>query len=70
MLSDQEKREMLEMAASSSVREEFEHLQRASQIDPYQPMSADRLAAWLTAMSRIFPTSPPRKPVPYTRVLL
>lgn len=70
MLSDQEKREMREMAASSLVREEFEQLQRASQIDPRRPMNADRLVAWLSAMSRIFPSPPPREPVEYLNAKL
>ena len=70
MLSEQEKREMKEMAGSAVIREEFEQLRKASQLDPDQPIDLDRLLAWLTMMNRLFPPPPPREPIPYSRVLL
>ena len=70
MLNEQERREMQEMAASASVREEFEQLRKASQLDPQQPVRLDHLTAWLTMMSRFGPTPPPREPVPYPNALL
>ncbi len=69
-LSEQEKQEMKEMAASTAIREEFEQLRRASQFDPHQPMDLDLLINWLSTMNRCFPPPPPRPFVPYTRVLL
>lgn len=70
MLSEQEKHEMKEMAASASVREEFTRLRAASQLDPNQPVDLDRLVAWLTMISRAFPPSPPREPVEYPNARL
>ena len=69
MLSDQEKRELQEMAASAQIREEFERIKRLSRVDPSDPAHLDRLLDFLTAMSRCF-SSPPRPFVEYTRVLL
>ena len=70
MLSELEKREMKEMAASTAVREEFELLRKLSQFDPHAPMELDQLVNWLSAMNRCFPSPPPRPFVPYARVLL
>ena len=70
MLSEQERREMAEMARSPAIREEFERLRRASQLDPSQPVDLDQLLDFLTTMSRCFPAPPPRPFVRYSRVLL
>ena len=65
MLSEQEKREMKEMAASAVIREEFELLRKASQFDPNTPMDLDGLVDWLSTMNRCFPPPPPREPLDY-----
>lgn len=70
MLSEQEKREMKEMAASAAVREEFEQLRKLSQLDPDQPVDLDRLMDFLSTMTRFGPQPPPREPVPYPRARL
>jgi predicted thioredoxin/glutaredoxin len=61
MLSEEEKREMIEMAASATLREEFWTLRKNSQALERR-VSVDELLRWLTAMSRICPGSPlPRR---------
>jgi len=54
MLSDQEKQELLEMAASPVLREEFRTLRRNSD-DFARRVTVDELVKWLTAMSRFLP---------------
>ena len=54
MLSEEEKRELREMGASETLREEFRTLQRNSR-EIAQRMSVDELARWLTAINRICP---------------
>ena len=69
MLSEEEKRELKEMAASVSVRDEFRLLRRLSL--EHQRVDVDRLLKFLTAMSRLNPRSgPPRKFIEYTSVKL
>lgn len=70
MLSEQEKREMREMAASVAIREEFEQLRKAAQFPHDQPMDLDGLVEWLSTMNRCFPTPPPREPVDYPNARL
>lgn len=71
MLSEQEKREMLEMARSATVREEFRQLKAASQIPAGQSVDMDHLLDFLTAMSRLSTQpAPPRPFVEYTNVRL
>ena len=54
MLSDEEKRELREMAASEKLREEFRTLRRNSRTMEGR-ISVDELAHWLTVMNRICP---------------
>jgi hypothetical protein len=54
VLSDEEKRELKEMAASDSLRAEFRVLRRNSQ-ELAQSIGVDELARWLTAINRICP---------------
>ena len=64
MLSEEEKREMKEMAASATLREEFRTLRKNSQVLERR-VSVDELVRWLTAMARICPASP--RPRPFMR---
>ena len=57
MLSDQEKRELREMAASQSLREDFRVMRRNSQAIA-ERISVDELARWLTSINRICPVDP------------
>jgi hypothetical protein len=68
MLPEEEKAELREMAASMTLREEFQTLRRNSrQVET--KMSADDLMRWLTAMARISPKpATPRPCVRYTHV--
>ena len=52
MLSEEEKQEMREMAASAAVRDEFRMLKRLSAA---RPVDIDRYIQFLTAMSRLRP---------------
>lgn len=71
MLSEEERKEMKAMAASASIREEFEQLRAASRCPPGQPMDVDQLLDFLTTISRLSTQPlPPRPFVPYSRVLL
>ena len=54
MLSEEEKQELKEVAASSTLREEFRALRNNSR-DIESRVSVDQLVQWLTAMSRICP---------------
>lgn len=56
MLTDEEKSELREMAASLTLREEFQTLRRNSR-KLETKVSADDLMCWLTAMARICPHS-------------
>lgn len=68
MLSDEEKQELREMAASRSVREEFRTLRRNSRAIEMD-LGVDELAHWLTVMGRVCPGAPrPQCFVHYTRV--
>jgi len=61
MLSDEEKQELREMAASETLRAEFRVLRNNSRAIE-QRLSVDDLARWLTAINRICPGDPkPRK---------
>ena len=64
MLSEEEKREMKEMAASATLREEFRTLRKNSQALERR-VSVDELVRWLTAMARIYPN--PLRPRPFMR---
>jgi len=69
VLSEEEKRELKEMAASTSVRDEFRLLRRLSL--EHQRVDVDRFIKFLTAMSRLNPKpAPPRKFINYKSVKL
>ena len=54
MLSDEEKQELREMAASESLRADFRELRKNSQ-EIERQINVDDLAHWLTVMNRICP---------------
>jgi hypothetical protein len=60
VLSDQEKQELREMAASEALREEFRALRKNSQ-EIERRITVDELARWLTAINRICPGDPQRR---------
>lgn len=71
MLSEREKRELLEMAASARIREDSSRLRAASRAQ--RPQDVDFAAAleFLTAIARLSPALPPRRPPErYPRPLL
>lgn len=71
MLSEEEKREMKEMARSANVREEFQKLSEATRFPHGEPINLDDFIKFLTFMSRLCPTPPPpRHPMCFTRALL
>lgn len=71
MLSEQERRDMKEMAASTAVREEFRQLKAASRLPLSQPVDLDQLLDFLTTMSRLAPEpARPTRLTPYRRLLL
>ena len=57
MLSDEEKQELRDMAASETLRTEFRVLRNNSRAIE-QRLSVDDLARWLTAINRICPGDP------------
>lgn len=70
MLSEEEKQELREMAASESLREEFRTMRRNSHAIERR-IGVDELAHWLTVMARVCPGAPkPRRFVHYTDVKL
>ena len=70
MLSEEEKQELREMAASESLREEFRTMRRNSQAIERR-IGVDELAHWLTVMARVCPGArKPRRLVHYTDVRL
>ena len=71
MLSEEEKREMKDMARSPAIREEFEKVRALSQLPRSEPVDLDQLVKFLTFMSRLSTHPfPPRRVAPYSRVLL
>jgi hypothetical protein len=60
VLSDEEKRELREMAASENLREEFRALQRNSRTLEGR-VSVDELAHWLSVMARVCPGDSKRR---------
>ena len=73
MLSDQERREMKDDAASASLRQEFEMLRACSRFPAGQPIDVDHVVDFLTTMNQLVSpaAAPPARPfVEYTRVLL
>jgi len=69
MLSDEEKRELLALAHSESVRAEFRAVKEAARARRAKGMDVDQLIEFLTAMNRFAP-APKREFVEYRRVLL
>ena len=70
MLSEEEKQELREMAASESLRQEFLTMRRISQAIE-RTITVDELAHWLTVMARVCPGTPnPRRLVHYANVKL
>ena len=70
MLSDEEKQELRDMAASETLRTEFRVLRNNSRAIE-QRLSVDDLARWLTAINRICPGDPkPRKRIIGTNFIL
>ncbi len=68
MLSEQEKQELREMAASQSLREEFRAMRRNSETIE-RTITVDQLAHWLTVMARVCPAAPkPERRIHYTSV--
>ena len=60
VFSDEEKRELREMAASEKLREEFRMLRKNSRAIEGR-VSVDELAHWLTVMNRICPGNSTRR---------
>ena len=62
MLTEEEKRELREMAESASLKEEFRALRRNSRAIE-GCLSVDQLIQWLSAMGRVFPAFAKPRPV-------
>lgn len=63
MLSEQEKQELREMAASQRLREDFRTMRRNSDAIGRR-LSVEELARWLTSINRICPIDPKtRRPI-------
>jgi hypothetical protein len=60
VLSDEEKRELREMAASEKLREEFRILRKNSRMMEAR-VSVDDLAHWLTVINQIYPGDSKRR---------
>jgi hypothetical protein len=68
MLSEHDKIELREMAASAALREEFRTLRRNSQ-QLERRMTVDELMRWLSAMAWVLPKpAKPRRFVEYKNV--
>ena len=68
VLTENEKRELREMAESASLKEEFRAMRRNSRAVEDR-MTIDDWIRWLTAMGRAFPAPAKPRPVsPYTNV--
>jgi hypothetical protein len=68
VLTEAEKQELREMAASMTLREEFQTLRRNSRTREVN-ISVDDLIRWLTAMAQICPRPASSRPlVHYTHV--
>jgi len=72
VLTEREKQELLEMASSRSLRQEFQILRRSSRPQDPRAMDLDALIQFLTFMSEVAPAStrPVRQPRPYSRLHL
>jgi len=66
VISEEEKQELREMAASETLREEFRAMRRNSDAIA-RSITIDELAHWLTVMARVCPdASKPRRCIPCT----
>ncbi|MBI4056534.1 MAG: hypothetical protein HY399_03195 [Elusimicrobia bacterium] len=72
MLSEKEKKEILEMASSEKMREEFRTLRDSSRLFRSSPcMDLNELIKFLTAVNRIFPPQQiTRSPLAYPNIRL
>lgn len=61
MLSEQEKKELKDMAASAQIREEFALLDAASRAAQAR-MELDQYVKFLTTMARLSPMPAPHRP--------
>jgi hypothetical protein len=62
MLTDEEKRELRELARSTTMRDEFRSLKNGPRLARSTPLDLDRFIEFLTAMSRFQPISPREAP--------
>ena len=69
MLSDQEKAELLEMAASKAVRDSFEHLRRAAR-ESESRVDFGGYLRFLDGMARLCEAAPSRERPAYTEARL
>jgi hypothetical protein len=70
-LSDEERRELREMAASPTVRDQFRRLRLLATIPADQVVNLDQFLDFLTAMSHLSARpAAPRPFVPYRRLML
>lgn len=60
MLSEQDKRDLIEMASSAVLREEFRTLRLRSRPSDAREMDLDDLVRFLNAASRLAPVETPR----------
>jgi len=68
LLSEEERQELREMAASQNLREDFRAMRKNSQ-SIERRIGVDELAHWLTVMARVCPGAPqPRRVVHYEYV--
>jgi len=71
MLSEQESQELLAMAASEDLREDFRQLRLGSRSAGLSGLDLDEYIRFLSAFHRLFPPKlTPRRPVEYKKVLL
>ncbi|MDE2292472.1 MAG: hypothetical protein KGL53_10345 [Elusimicrobia bacterium] len=69
MLSGQERRDLLAMAASSELREDCRELRKGAE-ETARRMTPERLCAFLTFGARLAPARPPRPAFIESRMLL
>ena len=64
-LTEQEKRELLEMARSETLRDDFRRLRAEA-----KPLSPEQFLDFLTSASKVFPPRPDPPPKRYARALI
>lgn len=70
VLSEEEKREMKDVARSAAVRAEFQNVREASQLPLSESVNLDQLVSFLSFMSRLSSPPPPRTPIHYPHARL